>query len=84
MANDKVTVRAQCEACDGTGLIESPSPLIGLVCNDCDGKGERELSYTPFNGRVNRLDIRSVTASKYSVLGIISYEQFLQGKRPRS
>lgn len=50
---DKVTVRAVCERCDGTGLYQGFAEKDGcaVVCASCNGTGCTDVTYEPFLDR---------------------------------
>lgn len=55
----RVTVRAECEACQGSGLYVGLCERDGfaVVCRECSGLGVKYLAYTPFIARRDRRDI---------------------------
>jgi hypothetical protein len=60
----RVEVQAQCDPCEGTGILLSTSVEgTGSICGDCDGSGMRIISYVPFTGRVPRNVQMLVSAS---------------------
>jgi hypothetical protein len=89
----KSVVKAECSSCGGTGIycgFAEPKG-VGVVCLNCKGNGHREIEYVPFTGLKKRFGIDTVRLSNGSFIatGIgptgtaITYEDFLQGKRPR-
>ena len=88
----KMSVKAECAACDGSGVYHGfAEPRgVGVVCVECKGTGCREISYTPFTERKRRTDIRTVQRSRGSFIATgvgprgsaISYEEFLNGRMP--
>lgn len=83
----KVTVLAECESCNGTGLYEGMCEKKGepVVCLNCDGTGAVNLSYKPFERRKGKRGVKWVRQSRGSLIvtgvgGIggteMSYEQF--------
>ncbi len=89
---EKVTVRAECGACGGTGIYRgfAEPDGVGVVCLKCKGTGCEELTYTPFEARKRRNNVRSVRLSGggFIATGIgpvgssVSYEDFLAGRMP--
>ena len=90
----KVTVKAVCKACDGTGLYSGMCEGEGhaVVCLGCDGTGCEEITYTPFETRRITKTIRTVSLSKgrFILTGVgskgekVSYQEFLAGKLKRA
>lgn len=87
-----VKIEVQCSSCNGTGIycgFAEPKG-VGVVCLRCDGSGKGELSYTPFTGRKERKDVKTVQRSRGSFIGTgvgptgnsITYAEFIAGKRP--
>lgn len=79
----KITVKAYCTACKGTGLYIGFAEVDGAAvqCNVCRGTGEVTVEYDPFKGRKRRDDIKRVypaTGHKISAEDITTREgQFL-------
>lgn len=66
----KVTVRARCSDCGGTGIYLSPTCYngAGMVCENCKGNGWVEISYTPFTARKRLKGVKRIfEAKKYGV-----------------
>ena len=53
VATTPVTVTAECQKCEPTGLYKGPRERgnTSVVCEACRGTGSVDLSYTPFTGR---------------------------------
>lgn len=81
---------AVCEYCEGAGvLVDKNDPTVGILCAGCDGRGHRELTYVPFTGRKKIPGIKRVRRSGTGLVNLspkkpvmISYADFLKGKRP--
>lgn len=58
----KVTVKAECGDCGGTGIYVNPlcHDGAGMECRRCKGEGFVEISYTPFTARKKRTDVTRV------------------------
>ena len=88
----KNVIKTECSSCNGTGLYRgfAEPPGVAVICLHCDGEGCKEINYTPFSGRKSRNDVKTVQRSSGSFIGTgvgpsgksISYQEFLQGKRP--
>jgi hypothetical protein len=87
----KHEVKAECGACDGTGIYHgfAEPKGVGVVCLKCDGTGCATIEYTPFTGRKTRNDITTVQRSRGSFVlscgpagNSVSYNDFLNGKMP--
>lgn len=86
-------IETECSSCRGTGIYRgfAEPQGVGVVCLDCDGTGCRMMEYTPFTGLKRRDDVRTVQRSRGSLIfagvgptgGSVSYEEFLNGKRPK-
>lgn len=86
-------VEAECTSCSGTGIYHgfAEPKGVGVVCLTCDGTGRREIEYVPFTGLKKRNDIQTVQRSRGSLIfagvgptgNAVSYDEFLNGKRPR-
>jgi len=86
------TVKAECSACDGTGLYCGMCEATGtaVICIRCGGTGCEEISYKPFEGRKGRRGIQSVKWSRggFIVTGVggvgksITYREFAAGQFP--
>lgn len=85
-------IAIQCESCEGTGVYRgfAEGEGEGVVCINCRGTGCRELSYTPFTKRKRRKDVKTVSISRGTFIGIgvgpvgnsVSYSEFLEGRMP--
>lgn len=80
-------VQAECIACKATGIYKDPAdPVdVGVVCIECRGGGCKTLYYTPYAGRKQRHDTRTVRLSRGSSIGTsspITYAEFLAGGLP--
>jgi hypothetical protein len=83
-----VSVKAECMACNGTGLYEGFCEEKGhpVICIQCDGSGCEEIRYKPFVERKKRKGIISVHKSLggFIATGVgatgdsITYEEFLK------
>ena len=92
MANNHMTLEAECTACGGTGIYHgfAEPDGVGVVCLKCEGSGMMVVHYIPFTGRKKRNDIVVVRRSRGSFIAIgvgptgesVTYEEFLQGKLP--
>ena len=88
----KMTVKAECSSCSGTGLYRGMAEKVGtaVVCLNCDGTGCREILYEPFVSRKSRDDVTMVYRSRGSFIATgvgpggvgISYREFQSGKLP--
>lgn len=89
----KQEVKAQCEACGGSGVyvgFAEPNG-IGVVCLQCQGSGCQTIHYVPFTERKRRRDVDFVRRSKGSFIAAgvgpvgesVTYQEFLEGKMPR-
>jgi hypothetical protein len=88
----KVELKVECSSCSGTGIYRgfAEPPGVGVICLHCDGSGADTILYTPFTSRKTRTDIKTVQRSRGSLLDIgvgpagnaISYNEFLQGRKP--
>lgn len=89
---NKVTVKIECKACNGTGLFRGFAEPEGtaVVCLNCKGTGGVDLTYIPFTRRKEREGVRTVQLSRGSFVATgvgsggrsISYQDFLDGKMP--
>jgi len=92
---DKVTIKAMCRDCDGTGIYHGFAEIgdCGVVCTTCKGTGCAYISYTPFEARKPRKGIDWVyehnngiaigkgrKGGEYSDFGGMSYADWLSGK----
>lgn len=96
---EKITVKAQCPICEGTGICGYTSDSndtfygIGVICSTCDGRGMKKIDYVPFKQRKLRSNITEVCLGDinqktiepvYTVIGSnVSYKEFLAGKMPQ-
>ena len=87
----KATVKAECHACQGTGLYRgmAEKPGIAVVCLACKGTGCREFEYIPFTSRNVRHDVKEVCLSRGTFIlscgpvgTSVTYAEFLGGKMP--
>lgn len=88
----KTTVKTECSSCSGTGLYRgfAEPPGVAVICVNCDGTGCQEILYTPFSCRKKRYDVQTVQRTRGTLVfagvgptgGTISYQEFLQGKKP--
>ena len=84
-------IKAECDACHGTGLycgFAEPEG-VAVVCVRCDGSGCMEVRYRPFEKRHGRRGIRTVRLSRgtFIVTGVggiektdMTYKQFQEHK----
>lgn len=65
---DKITVKAECGACGGTGVYRgfAEPEGVAVVCLKCDGTGCVDLQYTPFTKRKLKRNIHTVRLSRGS------------------
>lgn len=84
-------VKAECGSCGGTGLYRGMAEPKGIavVCLTCGGTGCKTITYTPFQARKPRSDVRTVQRSAGSFIldcgpvgHAISYQDFQNGKMP--
>ena len=90
--SEKVTVKAECSSCGGTGVYRgfAEPKGVGVICLDCQGSGCREITYTPFISRKRRDGINEVRVSRGRFIcgpigpgeTSVSYDDFLNGKMP--
>lgn len=90
----KLTVKAECSSCSGTGLYSGicEGPGVAVICLTCNGTGCEEIMYKPFVGRTGRRDIKIVRLSRgrFIATGVgptgesISYKDFIKGVRPKA
>jgi hypothetical protein len=88
----KVTVKVECDSCNGTGVYSGFAEPVGVavVCLGCNGTGCDTLVYTPFIKIRERKGILAVRRSRGDFLadGVgprgkeITYAEFKKGKRP--
>lgn len=66
----KITVKAVCDACNGTGLYSGMCEREGtaVICLGCGGAGCELMTYTPFERRKGRRDIQTVSLSRGSFI----------------
>lgn len=64
MSTKRIKVKCQCDGCGGTGLYQGMAERDGaaVVCYQCDGTGESEVSYVPFTGRKEKKGVVKVYA----------------------
>lgn len=62
MSNILLSVRAECDACNGTGVYKGycERQLQGRECRDCHGKGWKVYNFWQFTGRRYKPGISSV------------------------
>ena len=85
-------VKARCSSCGGTGLYSGMCEAEGtaVVCLTCDGTGCQIIRYHPFEKRLGKRGIKTVSRSRGSfiVTGVgavgasITYAEFQKGKMP--
>jgi hypothetical protein len=81
--------RMKCEPCGGTGVYRDPEwkPGRGVLCRECRGEGWRYEGEI-FTERLTRDDVTEVTFffpwAGRSNPATLTYEEFLEGKRPDS
>lgn len=86
------TVKAECDACGGTGVYSgfAEPPGVGVVCLQCGGTGCHEIRYKPFVRRKRKRGIKTVRVptTTFLITGVgpktdgIPYRDFLKGKNP--
>jgi len=78
-----IIVNAVCGPCGGTGIYTGMSepPRVGNTCSSCGGSGSRTQSIALFTRIVKRDDI-DVVRSRYRQESKVTYQEFLEGKRP--
>lgn len=87
-----MNIKAQCEACNGTGIYVgfAEAKGEGVICLLCHGTGRVFLEYIPFTGRKTRKGITIVRLSRGSFIATgvgptgngVSYREWLEGKNP--
>lgn len=88
-----IEVKVECSSCGGSGVycgFAEPKGT-GVVCVYCDGTGGKTISYKPFEGLKKREGVRTVRRSAGTFIGTgvgpvgssVSYDEFLNGKRPQ-
>lgn len=88
----KVTVKAECEACNGTGLYQGmcEPKATAVVCVRCNGTGCATFTYIPFKKRKGKKGVQLVRRSRGSLIALgvgpvgptITYDEFAAGKMP--
>ena len=89
----KQSIKVECGPCGGTGIycgFAEPKGT-GVICLGCDGTGCATIEYNPFTGLKPRSGVKTVSRSRgtFIATGVgaagasISYEEFLNGKRPQ-
>ena len=55
-------VKADCESCGATGIYKgfAEGQGVGVVCSSCDGTGCKEIKYTPFKSRKEKIGVSVV------------------------
>lgn len=87
-----VTVDAECDSCDGTGLYCGFCEPKGtaVVCLNCNGTGCMKVTYRPFVRRKGKKGVNTVSLSRGSFIATgvgaagksITYHEFASGKMP--
>ena len=85
-------VKAECEACSGTGLYVGMCEKKGtaVVCIRCNGSGCQVIKYKPFERRKGKQGIEMVYRSRGSFIatgvgpqgGGVTYAAFAHGVMP--
>jgi hypothetical protein len=86
------TVKAECGACEGSGIYRgfAEPPGVGVVCLQCNGSGCQEIRYKPFERRKGKRGVHTIrrSAGNFIVTGVgptggsVTYAEFQQGKMP--
>lgn len=85
-------IKTACVACDSTGVYSGfcESKGTAVVCLSCGGTGCKTISYKPFEKRLRRRGIKTVSLSRggFIATGVgavgesISYSDFFNGRMP--
>ena len=80
-----LSVKAECDACDGTGLYSGFAEPSGhaAVCSVCGGTGCEVIRYHPWSGRRKGKRGIHTVALAWNRGTPITYAQFVAGKFPK-
>lgn len=92
-ANQQQSIDVECQKCAATGVSKSrlSKSRAGTACDNCEGTGKVELTFTPFTGRKTRSDVDFVRPfgqiypdNDNRVEGQVTYQEFLDGGKPQT
>lgn len=75
---DMETFKAECDACDGSGLYVGCAEPKGtaVICYECDGTGCLKISFKPFIKRKGRRGIKRIIKHADPTGWCVTYREF--------